>query len=169
MKTPTRMKPKAMSPGANSSAPANSCIISAPASGKTAYAATSLNTSRRGWRRRMPSTITAVTAIATAGAGPSRAIASTRLMNDPQMRRLPVSNGNRWLPTDSAAMSTTRPTGCHWSAVESAQAATRAASAVVAWNASVIRERGDLTVILIGPGGVRLERSRSRPLSYMRL
>ena len=109
MKTPMRMKPKAMSPGGKSSAPASSWIISAPASGNTAYAATSPNTSRRGWRRRMPSTITAVTAIATAGAGPSRAIASTRLMNDPQMRRrtLPVSNGNRWLPTDSAAMSTT--------------------------------------------------------------
>jgi hypothetical protein len=89
-----------------------------PASGKQAKTARFWIIRGTGGRRRTASTVIESTAIATAGAGPSSDIASTKEMNEPDRLSPRVWIVIASLTTERPMSTASRPTGCQSSARE---------------------------------------------------
>ncbi len=112
-------------------------------SGNVAYVARLVISRGSGLRARSWSTSTDSTPIATAGAGPSSAIASTMAMNDPETRCVRCCSARKSLPMASASSTRNSSGGCQSSVVESIAATTHEATRTTASPATKSVDRLD--------------------------
>ena len=103
--------------------------------------------------------------MATAGAGPSSAIASTSPRNEPEMRKRLARRVRKSLPTTTTASSPTSLAGCHCSGVESSTAATIESARTAVWPITRLSSRCLPRAVYgrAGGGSVASASARSTP------